>query len=1522
MYIRLCSSIGLWFLLYDILLFSVYILGAVTSALEVVTVGDPLNSSLTSIGPRRHSTSSLSHQQPRQRICSAPQGIGLSNQIQPVSLSLTSTSQDHGGGDSVKGKVSSGEKPQCRETATIKTIAQYRPVYGVTERSGGGRDAAKKPHEGEHLKSAPVLASPPLGTAVLTGHQRGSDSMRIEKGKQVTKDTDLPAGATFLSCNPLNNDSKDNGVPGKEAVITTVPESKDIRKTGSPQVLHHKTGGRKSHDCVSGPSPAAALKPLWTPGVITGEEDIKRGTQASPSVVASHVTSSAKEKPSKVKLTEGKDLSKERKEVPQNSKAQILNSNSSSSKGSNIKTQAQVSSSRNKGTAVISNKILGSLEITKSHNQRGERQLKSRERFNTEKKHSSTVEAVQSVPGSQRSLGPPHVHPKSREEPIPVEKQCTERLSLVSQKMDPNGTKAVSTCSNTNTSTSRSPGSHSSQRKSSHAMLFSPFASSESSESDSHTPSEEQNVEHHCAEDDGEGVDHHLEDESSPEKHHEEDSDGSTKRRYPRRSARARSNMFFGLTPFYGVRSYGEEDIPFYSSGDIPIRKRSGGSKRSAEGQVDGADDMSTSSSADSGEDEEGFGPNKDSYYYNFTRTIINPSSSFSSIEGIDQCLGRRSPIHRFMSDGAKETDDESDEITAATKSLECQQIGQLDGVDDDSESDASVNTSSTTTATTSSTHKISTKKRSRESRAEKFNADSGKEAENTTGDGSTHSRDVRKNQKDNCLQLGSVKSQGQDPLENQLSLSADLLKSDSDNNNSDDCNILPSDIMEFVLNTPSMQSLGQQPEANSTEPFSLDEGYGVDVNRRKTILFEDFTQPLASTEPVESGVSTSIPVEEPYVLPLELPSDLSVLTTRSPSVNNQNHGSLISESSERTMLALATEESAVDKGGDKQRAGSAVSSESPQDDGGDSQATEGDMTPDRFISTRIDGDRISSHGINQVTEAGNPDVTRTSGTPGLPSSPTVASQSQKFIPSATVSTGHSQIVSPAVQSTHSPLKAGPEKLIVLNQHLRPLYVLQTLPNGVAQKIQIAPSVSATGVMNSSAPVLTGLSAGISPPQSIFPAVTKGLVPVPHHPQLHAFTSTTQTGFQSIIPSTTSGLFIGVPSHDPQIIASEAGHRHDLAPSAAIVSSASSISPTPTVLATGHGKKRPISRLQPRKNKKLARSRSQPTLAPSEVGPNMTLINLSSSQIAAGISAQPGLVELGTITATAATSHRKMPNIIKRSKSGVVYFESALLPQPMPISTAAQAGIIGHDSSTHLLPCTVAGLNPNQSLLNVVSMPPTASGNLLGANSVSLSTPGLISSEITGPISNLVFKASPHNLGLPEQQMVLQSGTPMVSQIASPAQTSIASGICVLPPNQISMSPSQHQDKEGNVGKEGNLQNPVTKLVADMSIDPSTNTSGQVALMPSHITPDLNKGHTVGIPSQSLQISQATSQQQALKSATVKASTGIGKVKQKAKRTLPSLGNTGGKKHKGGPSEALAESLSIPDTANQSSLQR
>uniref|UniRef100_A0A9J8B7M6 Histone-lysine N-methyltransferase n=1 Tax=Cyprinus carpio carpio TaxID=630221 RepID=A0A9J8B7M6_CYPCA len=1416
---------------------------------EIVTVGDPLlSSTLRSIGSRRHSTSSISAQQSRQKVSSPQQGGTVSIQTGKLSAPLSSTSKETLTRDTDKGRAPSGERSHNQEANTVNTGAQRRLSFGFTERIEGSGEATKKQSDGESLKSLQPVSisqvSPPLGTAVLTGHQRGSGSLKTEKGKQSTKDTDLPAGVTFMSSHPLASLPKDKANPVKEGNVT----SKDTGKTVSPQPVYSKSGSRKSHCYASGPAAAAAMKPLFSSGAKVGEEDLKRGFQTSAAVTASLGTSSTKEKHSKVKMNVSRDVSKERKESAQNP---VLNSNS---KSSNVKTQGQgppPHNTSNKATALSSNTGSSKVEVNKFDQKEMEKPFKSKERFSFEKKHSSAMDAIQPKAGSERGIRPPQVHPKSSKEVTPVVKKHTERLPLMSQKMDPNGTKAVSmpAVSNTNTYTSVTPSNQGPQKRSSRAMVFSPSASSESSESDSHIHpdySEEHVMDHQCADD---GEDHNLEDEGSVDKHHEEDSDGSAgsaKRRYPRRSARARSNMFFGLTPFYGVRSYGEEDIPFYRTGEISMKKRTGSSKRSAEGQVDGADDMSTSSSGDSGEDEEGgIGSNKDAYYYNFTRTIINPNSGLPPIN------------------------------------LELQQIGQLDGVDDGSESDVSISTSSTTTATTSSTNKSSTKRKGRESRTDKISIDSGKETENTPSGNS------RKNQKDNCLPLGSAKTQGQDPLETQLSLTTDLLKSDSDNNNSDDCgNILPSDIMEFVLNTPSMQALGQQTGAPSAEPFSLDESYGVDVNQRKDMLFEDFTQPLASAEPGESGVNTSIAVEESFGLPLELPSDLSVLTTRSPTVNNQNHGSLISETSDRTILALATEESGVEKSGKKTRTGSTASSKSPQDRCADSQIPEGQMTPEHFISARIDGDHITSPGVAPAGETGNQDLTRNSSTPGLASSPTLPLQCQKFIPAATVSSGPAPIASSAVQAAASQLKPGPEKLIVLNQHLQPLYLLQTLPNGVTQKIQIAPSVSATGVMNTSAPVLTGLSGSISTSQSIFSAGGKGLVPVSHHPQIHAFTGTTQTGFQSVIPSTTSGLFIGVASHDPQIGVTEAGNRHDHASA-------------PTMLPSGHGKKRLISRLQSNKSKKQARPKTQPTLAPSDVGPNMTLINLSPSQIAAGIPTQTGLMELGTITATA-TPHRKIPNIIKRPKQGVMYLEPTLLPQPMPISTTTQPGTLGHDSATHLLPCTMSGLNPSQSVLNVVSVPPTAPGNFLGANSVSLSAPGLISStEITGSISNLLFKANPHNLGLPEQQMVLHSGTPMMSHLTNPAQTSIASSICVFPQNQsISMSVNQQVEKEGSV----HLQHPVSRVLADKNFDPNGSSTGQVTLAPNPITQDLNKSHVVGVLTQSSRtspISRPPHQQQSSKLPAGAASTAVGKGKQKAKRPRPSPDKSSGKKRKG-----------------------
>lgn len=855
-------------------------------------------------------------------------------------------------------------------------------------------------------------------------------------------------------------------------------------------------------------------------------------------------------------------------------------------------------------------------------------------------------------------------------------------------------------------------------------------------------------------------------------------------------------------------------------------------------------------------------------------------------------------------------------------RTLGKQRIGQLDGVDDGSESDTSICTTSTTTttATSSSTpHKSNPKRRGRERHTEKPDThDSSKEADNSGGAVSGNTREGRKNQKENCLPLGGgvksqPQSQGQDPLEAQLSLSTDLLKSDSDNNNSDDCgNILPSDIMEFVLNTPSMsmQALGQQSEPSSSE-LLLDEGY-VDVNRRKDILFDDFSQPLPSAESggvVESSVNSSISVEEPY-LPLELPSDLSVLTTRSPTVStSQNHtaGSLISDTSDRTMLGLTSDPETItgEKSGDKKRAGPGMSPSENQHDSTalgnrDTQVTEGHMTPEQFIP---------SPAIGQVVEPpGNQDVPRSSGTPALPSSPSLP---QKYLPASAAAAGspspvpglgpsQAQVSSPAV------IKPGPDKLIVVNQQFQPLYVLQTVPNGVTQKM------SATGVMDTSSQAVlssmtltTGLSTGLSTAQPIFPAGGKVLGTMPHPSQIHTFTGTTQTSFQTGIPSTTSGLLIGLPSqpHDqPQILVSEAGRPHELGHSVTIVSSPSSLTSSQTVLASAHGKKRPISRLQPRKGKRLARSRSQPTLAPSEVGPpNMTLINISTPQITASIAGQPGgLVELSPLS-----SQRKVPNIIKRPKpGGVMYLDPTTLLQPR-ISGPAQPGILSHDSSAHLLPCTVSGLNPSQSVLNVVSVPTCTAAGLLAPGSVSLSTPVLSSTEITGSISNLLFKASPHGLGLSDQPMVLQSagGAPLMSQLGSSVQTSIASSICVLPSQQtISMAVSQQGDSEGsNV----HLQHQSQAINRAHTVDSAPNTT--VTLTPATAN-SLNptKGRVVGVFTQTATHSQSSrttpsrsSEQRSSNSTTAAAEKG----KPKTKRSRQNTESSSGKKLKASQAE-------------------
>ena len=55
-------------------------------------------------------------------------------------------------------------------------------------------------------------------------------------------------------------------------------------------------------------------------------------------------------------------------------------------------------------------------------------------------------------------------------------------------------------------------------------------------------------------------------------------------------------------------------------------------------------------------------------------------------------------------------------------------------------------------------------------------------------------------------------------------------------------------------------------------------------------------------------------------------------------------------------------------------------------------------------------------------------------------------------------------------------------------------------------------------------------------------------------------------------------------------------------------------------------------------------------IAPSDVVSNMTLINFTPSQLPN----HPNLLDLGSLNAS---SHRTVPNIIKRSKSSIMYFE-------------------------------------------------------------------------------------------------------------------------------------------------------------------------------------------------------------------------------------------------------------------------
>ncbi|KAG9348259.1 hypothetical protein JZ751_001994, partial [Albula glossodonta] len=1180
--------------------------------------------------------------------------------------------------------------------------------------------------------------------------------------------------------------------PGKERNSDSAQACEDVMKQGNHQPLCHRTGVKTTHGDVPGASSASTRERLWSSGTTARDA----GWQGSEdfSLAVTQRTTDAREKHSKA------------------------SAKSSTEVGVRDRTRGSVEAmvrEREKGsTAGLRSKASETVGKEKHPNHSGDRSVKSlKMSSSSNQRNCSTVEELPLRCEMERGLRTSEVHThKVGRELSQKEKKQLNKVNLPLLRMDSKETKVISTSqaavSSTNSSLSAAAqGSH--ERSSSSLLFFTTSSSSDSSESES-----EHNLSAHHSKGDEDGPEEGEEVGSAADENSKDDSDGSSsaKRRYPQRSARARSNTFFGLTPFYGVCSYGAEDSPFHSHGEACGQKRAGGrsSKSSAEGQVDGADDI-TSSSDDSEEDEDGVSPcpSKDSYYYNFTRTVINP--------GIEQSMSWQPEPQPFLKKEGRDENITSEEARDTTMSLRQPRISQLDGVEDGSESDAS------------------------------------------------------------------------DPLDAQLSLSTDLLKSDSDNTNSDDCgNILPSDIMEFVLNTPSMQALGQQPESSSSQLLSLDEGFGLDGNRGKDMgLFEDFPQQLPNTEQAERVVSTSVPGEEPF-LPLELPSDLSVLTTRSSSVTSQNHRPDQTEPTGGPIIPLPTNDSVVGEGDNKQREGSIASTENQQGGGGgggggeDSQVVEGHMTPGL-----MEADCITSPTPSQAVEPANQEVTRTSGTTGLQ-----ILQEQKYVPAAAGTPSPTNVGNTVIPATH--LKPGHENLIVVNQHMQPLYVLQTLPSGVTQKIQITPSVSTTAVMDTSpslfSPMAGGLAltTGLHPvpaPESTFPTGSKDIMSISHH-QIHTITGTAQAGCQPVIPSTSSGLLIGVHPSDPHILVSEAVQHPDLAPKAAIVSCSSSMS------SSAHGRKRPISRLQPRKSKKLARTRSQPA--------NMTVINLSPTQITAGIPAQSGLVELGTLTTAAATPHRKVPNIIKRPKPGVMYLEpTTLLPHGASVS-AAQPTILGYDPSTQLLPCTLPGLNPNQPVLNVLSVPAGGTGSIL-------STPAL-----TGPISSLLLKASQQSLSLPDHQMVLQPGTPVIPQLSSATQSPITSSICVLPPQQL----PPHQTLSVSTAPQGaqQLQHTSATGAPAHKLQPSDhriNTHGPVLISPGTISSQ--NSHT--IPT-----SWTIDQQQASKGTAIAVAAPLsGKGKLKTKRAHHSPDKSGVKKHKSRHSACPQEPPEEPNPGSHTS---
>ncbi|XP_043532436.1 histone-lysine N-methyltransferase 2A isoform X3 [Chiloscyllium plagiosum] len=998
----------------------------------------------------------------------------------------------------------------------------------------------------------------------------------------------------------------------------------------------------------------------------------------------------------------------------------------------------------------------------------------------------------------------------------------------------------------------------------------------------------------------------------------------SNKRRYPRRSARARSTTFFGLTPFYGVKSYGEEDFPFYRD---PSGKKRG--EQSTQGQVDGADDPNTSSDEDM------------EYYYNFTRTVITSDRE-----------GRLEPCNFF--------DGEED--------CHLPRISQLDGVDDGTESDASV---AMTVGKATQVSKIKAKENGTENLDLDGTVNSGVDDVEKEEHGVKSVSDLKGNDSklDNCLPVSRVKSQGQDsigevsltsldsarrvhsstPSDKNLldSFNTDLLKSanDSDNNNSDDCgNILPSDIMDFVLkNTQSMQALGESPESSSSELITLGEGLGLVSNRGKDMgsLFEVFSQPLPSTETVESDVSASIPAEEPFELPLELPSDLSVLTTCSPTVSNQSHSSLtvistsqVTSSEDQSVLNIPAAES-VEKGvtvtGEKSVAVndaevSLIGHQVVEPSG------ESHIASDQFMQSHMDTDQLTTPACSQVEQGPNgQDITGvgTSSPVVIPASvsSSVPPPGQKYIASPADSPGPAPIANTAVQTATPLLKPGTDNVIVVNQHGHPLYVLQTYPSGVTQKINLAPSVGpAQAVVETSNTVLaqnvsmggslalaTGLNVSLPASQSICTSATmassKGLLTLSQHPQLHSFAGPTTPAFQSNSTSSPSGLLIGVQSPpDPQLLNSESSQRPEL------------LTATTSSPGSAQAKKRPINRLPSKKGKKLAPSYQQTSSSASEIVPNITLNNFSPSQVPGGITNQTSLVDLGALANTG--PQRTIPNIIKRPKSAVMYFEQSPLSVPQlqqNLGAAGSTNMIGPENA-HLAAGNVSALGPAQSVLNVVSMEAataatsrgTVTGHILGQSSVTLTTPMLLgATDITGSISNLLIKASQQSLGLSDQAVPL-SGTGMFQHLAPPhspnsGPLSPSQNICLLPSNpavSVPVAPSS-SDQDGAYQLNQQISQLLSSkgVVSTSQLDTACSSGSQISTTMLTVTTSVVSSTVVfsttsmSSPVPVSSVFSSTTDQSPVNAMTV-VSSDSPKVKPRVKRASPALDKQSIKKHK------------------------